>query len=64
MGIGMEKIIAEDLGIKHFHALGGECLAVNSGAIQGIDIIAVDAIHAFQGEDMPGRVRPYRFWHI
>ena len=62
--IGMKEIIAEHLRIEHADALRGQRPAVDAGGVQRSDIVAGNAVDAFESEHALGSVAPDHFGHI
>ena len=64
VGIGVEEVVAEHLGVEQAHGVGSQRAAVDSGGIQGGDVIGRNAVHALQGQCAFAAVVPQHFGDI
>ena len=62
--IGMEKIIAKHLLVKHPHTFGGQGFAVDAGGVQRLHVIRWNTAHALHRHCTLGRMRPDDFRHV
>ena len=64
VGVGVEEVVAEHLRVEHAHAAGGECLAVDAGGVERLDVVGRNAAHAFHREHAFAAVAPEHLGHV
>ena len=62
--IGVEEVVAEHLGVEHAHAFRGQRAAIDAGGVQRGDVVAGNAVHAFEREHALGGMAPDHVRHI